>query len=84
MGMDAACFKNPFYERLPRKGSFAFGSRFPVPGEVISADRECPEIEIMETVTVPSSRRQGWRCRSGGPFPGSLRTRRVSWETADL
>lgn len=39
VGMDAVFFTNPFYERLPWKGSFAFGSRSPVPGQVISADR---------------------------------------------
>lgn len=56
MGKNSAFFKNPFYERLPQKGSFAFGLRSPVPGQAISADRKYPEIEIMERVTVPSSR----------------------------
>lgn len=45
--MDADFLKNLSYERSPWTRSFAFGSRSPVPGQVMSADRMCPEIEIM-------------------------------------
>lgn len=84
MGMDAAIFKNPFYVKLYQKGRIASGSRSPMPGQTISADAECHEIEIMEIMTAPSSSRRDGHCRSDGPFSCSLRTERVSWESTDL